>query len=98
MSQLLRLNARVQGTVTGIVFGGAIFVATNWLLLKGGPLGPDGRPIVGVHLALLGQYFIGYRVTFIGSLIGLGYGFVSGFAVGYFVSRLYNWIADVRAT
>jgi len=96
VSRLLRLDARVQGVVTGIVLGLAVFVATNWLLLKGGPIGPDGRRIVGVHLALLGQYFIGYRVTFVGSLIGFAYAFGCGFLMGYFVARMYNWLVRLR--
>jgi len=89
LTRLMRQNATVQGVVTGLITGLGIFIATNWLIIKGGP-------VVGPHLALLGQFFIGYRVTFVGSLIGLGYGFVLGFGVGYGVARMYNWFADVR--
>jgi len=89
LTRLMRLNATVQGVVTGLIAGLAIFVATNWLIIKGGP-------VVGPHLALLGQFFIGYRVTFVGSLIGFAYGFVLGFGVAYGVARMYNWLADVR--
>jgi len=89
LARLMRLNALVQGVVTGLIAGLGIFIATNWLILKGGP-------VVGPHLALLGQFFIGYRVTFVGSLIGFGYGFAGGFLVGYWVARLYNWFANLR--
>jgi hypothetical protein len=89
LTRLLRLNATVQGIVTGTLTGLAVFIATNWLLLKGGA-------VVGPHLALLGQFFIGYKVSFAGSLVGLAYGFVTGFVIGYSVSTLYNWIADLR--
>lgn len=89
VTRLLRLNAVVQGVVTGLVLGFGIFLATNWLLLKGGA-------VVGPHLALLGQFFIGYRVTFLGSLVGFVYGAVSGFLLGYLVARLYNWLAGLR--
>jgi len=89
LTRLLRLNAVVQGVVTGIVVGLGVFIATNWLVLKGGE-------VVGPHLALLSEFFIGYRVTFGGSLIGTGYGFVGGFIVGYFVARIYNWLVDLR--
>jgi hypothetical protein len=89
LTRLLRLNAKVHGAVTGLVLGLAIFVATNWLVLKGGK-------VVGPHLALLGQFFIGYRVTFVGSLIGFAYGFVSGFVIGYFVAFMYNRLVDLR--
>ena len=89
LARLLRLNAMVQGIVTGIVAGLGVFIATNWLVLKGGK-------VVGPHLALLSQFFIGYRVTFVGSLIGFVYAFLYGFIGGYFVARMYNWIAEIR--
>ena len=95
-TRLLRLNATVQAIVVGIVAGLAIFIATNWLILKGGHIGPQGERVIGPHLSLLSQFFIGYRVTFPGSLIGFAYGFVSGFLVGYFVARVYNLVVDLR--
>jgi hypothetical protein len=93
LTRLLRLNAKVQGVVTGILFGLAVFVATNWLILKAAAMGSEAQP-VGPHLALLGQYFIGYRVTFLGSLVGFVYGFIIGFAGGYLTSTIYNWLVD----
>ena len=87
LTRILRLNANVQGTVTGIVAGFGVFIATNWLVFKGGN-------VVGPHLSLLSQFFMGYRVTFVGSLVGFVYGFIYGFCTGYFVARMYNWIAD----
>jgi len=89
LTQLLRLNATVQGIVTGIVSGLVVFIATNWLVLKGGL-------VVGPHLSLLSHFFIGYRVTFVGSLIGFAYGFLCGFAIGYLVAWMYNSIASLR--
>ena len=89
LTRLLRLNATVQGIVTGLVFGLVIFIATNWLTLKGGR-------VVGPHLALLSQFFIGYQVTFVGSLIGFAHGFVGGFLIGYFVASIYNWLVDLK--
>ena len=89
LTRALRLNAWVTGMAMGVLAGFAIFVATNWLILKGGES-------VGPHLALLGQFFIGYKVTFLGSVIGLGYGFVSGFVVGFMLAVLHNRFADLR--
>jgi ABC-type dipeptide/oligopeptide/nickel transport system permease subunit len=66
-----------------------IFVATNWLVIKGGER-------VGPHLQLLSQYFIGYKVTFIGSLIGAAYGFALGTLCGALVGWIYNKIASFR--
>ena len=80
---VLRLNSHVLGFVIGVIAALVIFVATNWLVLKGGER-------VGPHLALLGQYFIGYRVTFLGSLIGALYAFVCGYLAGALVGWIYN--------
>lgn len=79
----------VHGVVAGLLVGLGIFIATNWLVIKGGET-------VGPHLALLGQFFIGYRVTFVGSLIGFGWGFISGFLIGSFIAAMYNRLADFR--
>ena len=86
---VLRLNGTILGIVFGILGAIGIFVATNWLVIKGGdPVGP--------HLSLLGQYFIGYSVTFVGSLIGMVYVFVVGYLVGRLVGVVYNLVVDVR--
>ncbi len=89
LTRLMFLNATLVGIVTGLVLGLGIFLVTILLILKGGV-------VVGPHLALLGQIFIGYDVTFVGSLIGLGYGFIIGFIIGYVVSRIYNGFAGLR--
>jgi len=81
--RVLRLDAVAQGITTGIIAGLVVFVATNWLVLKGGP-------VVGPNLALLSQFFFGYRVTFFGSLIGFAWAFFYGGLVGYLVSWIYN--------
>ena len=91
LTRLLRLNATVQGVVTGIIAGLGIFIATNWLLLKA-----EEGEIVGPHLSLLGQFFIGYEVSFLGSLIGFAYAFVTGFIIGYLLATIYNWTVDLR--
>ena len=90
-TRVIHLNAAVQGLVTGLLGGLVVFLATNWLILKGGE-------VVGPHLALLGQFFIGYRVTFLGSLVGFGYAFAIGCIIGYLVARIYNRIVDWKET
>ncbi|MCP4415826.1 MAG: hypothetical protein GY805_04340 [Chloroflexi bacterium] len=89
MTRITRLNAVVSGLVTGVILGLVIFIMTNWLLIKGGEE-------VGPHLALLGQFFLGYTVSFWGSLAGLVYGFVTGFILGYAVAFLYNFFLGLR--
>jgi len=84
-----RMNALINGLVIGFVCGLGVFLMTIWLVIKGGR-------VIGPHLALLGQYFIGYRVTFGGSFMGLLWGFVVGFIIAYLGSKLYNFFADLR--
>lgn len=88
-TRVIRLNAVVQGIVVGLLLGSLIFVATNWLVLKGGR-------VVGPHLSLLNQFFIGYEVSFVGSLVGFAYGSAVGFVIGYTIATLYNVAAGAR--
>ena len=85
----VRLEALVQGIAWGLVAGIGLFLATNWLVLKGGR-------VVGPHLALLRQFFVGYEVTFAGSLVGFAYAFACGFVAGYLVSVVYNAVTRRR--
>jgi hypothetical protein len=78
-----RLNERAWGITLGLLLGGGLFVATNVLVIKGGP-------VVGPHLSLLRVYFPGYRVTFLGSLVGFVYAFVLGYALGRLIGAVYN--------
>ena len=89
-TRLLYLNAVVQGVTTGMFVGLGLFAVTIWLVIKGGDT-------VGPHLSLLGQYFIGYSVTWGGSFIGLIYGFVVGYGIGYAYARIYNWVVDKKS-
>ncbi|MEX5214739.1 MAG: hypothetical protein NW703_11305 [Nitrospiraceae bacterium] len=95
-SAILRLNSKVFGLVLGLLVGSMIFVATNWLVIKGGHVTPEGEHVVGPHLQLLSQFFIGYRVSFVGSLIGFAYGFALGTLGGALVGWIYNRIVDLR--
>jgi len=85
----LWLNAKALGLVLGIVCGLVMFIATNWLVIKGGN-------VVGPHLGLLSQYFIGYTVSFPGSFVGLAYGFALGTLTGSLIIWIYNKIAGFR--
>lgn len=78
-----RIHEQGWGIAFGLVLGLTLLIATNVLVLKGGA-------VVGPHLALLGVYFPGYRVTFVGSLIGFVYAFVGGYALGRVIASVYN--------
>lgn len=85
-----RLRTAIVAIVFGMVCGAGLFVATVWLLIRGGPM-------VGHTLNLLGNYFPGYRVTWWGSLLGLFYGAVFGGILGYSTAWVYNFVTELRS-
>ncbi|MBN2060678.1 MAG: hypothetical protein JW882_09720 [Deltaproteobacteria bacterium] len=91
LKRTLWLNAKAFGLGLGLLCGLLLFIATNWLVIKGGHR-------VGPHLQLLSQYFIGYRVSFLGSFIGFIYGFAVGTLSGAFIGWIYNKIVFFRET
>jgi hypothetical protein len=86
---VVRLHAGVLAVVCAMLGGLGLFAMTAWLLIKGGPQ-------VGLHLQLLGHYFIGYSVTWPGSLVGFCYGVLLGGVVGWTVGTIYNSIVGIR--
>jgi len=83
---LLRLNGRAWGISIGLVLAVGLFIATNLLVLKGGP--DPGR-----HLRLIRVFFPGYSVSFVGSIIGFVYAFVVGYGLGRMIGSIYNRLA-----
>ncbi|MBW3660463.1 MAG: hypothetical protein KY397_02370 [Gemmatimonadetes bacterium] len=81
-----RMRAGVMAIVFGMVGGLGLFIATAWLLVRGGE-------DVGRNLGLLSNYFPGYSVTWPGSMVGLLYGAMVGAIVGGSVAWIYNRIA-----
>ncbi|MBI2956063.1 MAG: hypothetical protein HYY26_02000 [Acidobacteria bacterium] len=81
------LDKKALGMACGLVCGAVVFFATVFLLLTAEP----GRE-VGPRLGLLSQYFLGYSVTWGGSLVGLLWGFATGFVAGWFVALVRNVI------
>jgi len=80
---LARANEQGWGIAFGLLGGLGLFFATIVLVLKGGP-----NP--GPHLSLIGMYFPGYSVTWVGGVVGFVYAFVSGYAIGRTIAVLYN--------
>jgi hypothetical protein len=86
---VVRIQAGVMALVFGLIGGLGIFVMTVWLLLQGGN-------DVGRHLRLLSHYFIGYSVSWKGSIIGLLYGALFGGIIGWLIGKIYNRIITIR--
>jgi hypothetical protein len=89
-----KLDRVALGISGGLTAGLALLAATLVLLVNGGD-------VASPSLALLGQYFPGYAVTWTGSLVGFAYGFVTGFTAGWLFALLRNtavlvYLAAVR--
>ncbi len=86
---VIKIQAGVLAVVCALIGGIGLFAMTVWLLIKGGES-------VGLHLQLLDNYFIGYSVTWTGSLIGFLYGALFGGVIGWIIGKIYNAVAGFR--
>jgi len=87
---VVRLQVGVLAIVFALVGGMTLFIMTVWLLIKGGSH-------VGAHLQLLNQFFIGYSVSWTGSIVGAFYGMLLGGVAGWTIGTVYNRIAELRS-
>ncbi len=78
-----RMDKLAFATAVGSVSGLLVFLATIWLVIKGGE-------VIGPNLRLLSQYFSGYTVSLKGSFIAFGYTFFWGFLFGWLFAYLRN--------
>jgi hypothetical protein len=82
-----RYDARALGAAVGIVLGAGLFLATAIAILRG----PAGTNV----LALIGQYLLGYEVSWAGAgigLIGAGLGgFLFGWLLAHAINGLISW-------
>ena len=79
-----RLDPVALGAAFGVVGALGLFMATATLLIERGPF-------TGRTLALLSNYFPGFRVSWRGALIGFAEMALGGFALGYVTATLRNW-------
>lgn len=86
---VVRLRSRVLAMVSGMLGGTSLFVATAWLLVRGGH-------DVGLHLGLLNNYLPGYTVSWPGAFLGFFYGALIGGILGWLVAQIYNRVSEYR--
>jgi hypothetical protein len=79
----LKLDRVAFGLSVGIVSGVLLSLATLAPVLQ-------GREVMGPHLQLLSQSYPSYSVGLSGSVLGLAYGFASGFIGGWGFAFLRN--------
>ena len=91
----MKLNGKALGLSLGLLWGGTVFLATIILLVKAhfGLHHESGAPI-GPTLIKLGQFYIGYSMTWYGAIRGFIYGFINGYIGGVILAWVYNRFAD----
>jgi len=83
----MRLNVKAFGLALGIIWGLIVFAATIIMILRGTPAQLMGR---------LGVFYPGYKVTYVGSIIGFVYSLVYGYIAGAIFAWLYNKLSGNR--
>ena len=82
----MALNAKGFALASGALWGLALFVITLVAAARG----------IGNNLSHLSAIFIGYQVTYIGSVIGLIYGFVAGLIMRWLFASMYNGFGGTK--
>jgi hypothetical protein len=77
------MNVKAFSLAAGFLWGLLLFVATLVETARG----------AGHTLNVLGVFYIGYTVSYLGSLVALVYGFVSAALIGAAFAWLYNRFA-----
>ena len=80
-----KLDPLSLGMSLGTVLGIGLLLATLFMIVTGGDAS-------GKTLTLLAQFYPGYSVTAVGGFVGLGYGILTGFALGWGYALLRNAI------
>jgi len=78
------LHKRAFGVAVGTVAGLLIAGITAVAIIRG--------PIPGENLWLLRHYFSGYEVSWLGVVVGFGWGFFVGFVAGWFIAFCRNFV------
>jgi protoporphyrinogen oxidase len=79
-------DAVALGVAVGTVAGVGLFLATAAALLGPEPKGPT--------LALLGHYFLGFEVSWLGAFLLLVEGWLGGFVAGWLVAKAVNLLVQ----
>ena len=79
----MKLNAKAFSLAAGLVWGLVVFLVTNFSLLFHGQ---------GQTLSKLEQIYPFYTISFVGSIVGFLWGFVSMALLGLLFVWLYNML------
>ena len=86
LSAFARYDSVALGVAVGTVGGLLLFLSTVILLL-----GPEPR---GPHLSQLGNYLLGYDVSWLGAFVGLAESALIGYVLGYVMAKAVNLLVS----
>jgi hypothetical protein len=78
-----KYDAVALGSAIGMLSGALVFLATAALLIKGGDS-------IGPNLSLLGQYLLGYEVSWTGAFLGFFEAGAFGYGFGWTLASMIN--------
>jgi hypothetical protein len=84
----MKLNVKAFALTCGIIWGAGLFLLTWWIIAFEGVTG---------DVTLIGRLYKGYRISPLGSIIGLIWAFADGLIGGAVFAWLYNLFAGRRA-
>ncbi len=77
----MKLNIKSFAVSCGLFWGAGLFLMTWWIIAFEGATG---------EITMIGRLYRGYSISAIGSVVGLGWGFVDGLISGLLFAWLYN--------
>jgi len=80
----MKLNAKAFALASGIIWGVGLLILTWWIIAFSG---------VTNETTMIGRVYLGYRISPLGSVIGLLWAFADGLICGAVFAWLYNLIA-----
>ena len=81
----MRLDVKSFAWACAIIWGAGLPLLTWWMIAIGGP---TAEP------TWLGRIYLGYNLTFEGSVIGAAWAFFDGLIGGLIFATVYNWIEE----
>jgi hypothetical protein len=84
----MKLNVKAVAFAFSLVWGFGLFTLTWWIILTGGATG---------EATFIGRVYLGYKISPLGSFIGLIWALLDGFVAGAVFTWLYNMFA-VKST
>ena len=81
----MKLNVKAFALTCGTILGFGLFFITWWIIATSGA---TGEP------TFIGRIYLGYRISPLGSIIGLAWAFVDGLIGGGVFAWLYNRITS----